>query len=149
MLPAIVEHVFTIEGEHYRLVEWDYGGEARIKLDYALAIAPAPTTLEAINGSSLYAAAVARECLKEAPEHFWSPRPAQAPLNGTPTRVITLEHCPRALWELLRKEIDAFLGKIFRELPAEPEHAGAAGPADAVGVAPLEAFPALPRGRAE
>jgi hypothetical protein len=149
MLPEIVEHVFTLEGERYRLVEWDYGGEERIKLEYAMAIAPAPVAIEAINGPNLYAAAVARECLKEAPDQFWAPRQAPASLNGTPTRVLTLEHCPRALWDLLRKEIDAFMGKIFRELPAEPEHAAQAGATDALGVAPAHALPALPRGRAE
>src|SRR5215831_6598672 len=149
MLPSPIEHVFAIDGDHYRLVEWDRGGERRLRADYAMAIAAAPQVLEALDGADLYAEAVARECLKEAPDVFWEPLPAAASQNGTPRRVITLEHIPRALWGQFRGEVDAFLGKIFPSLPATPEPLPAPGPDDARAVAaPQTVSPGL-RGRAE
>jgi hypothetical protein len=149
MLPPPIEHRFTIDHEPYLLLEWDRGGERRIKADYAMAIAAAPSVLEAIDGANLYAEAVARECLREAPALFWETRPAAATQNGTPTRVVSVEHIPRALWERFRTEVDAFLAQIFPPLPAAPVAAPDPGPADAVPVAAAETVPAMFRGRAE
>lgn len=149
MLPAPIEHRFTIDDAHYCLVEWDRGGERRIKADYALAISPAPSVMDSMDGANLYAEAVARECLKEAPALFWAPLPPETPVNGTVRRVVTLEHIPRALWEAFRKEVDVFVGKIFS--PAAPESAPAlaAGPEHALAVAAVETVSPVLRGRAE
>jgi hypothetical protein len=149
MLPSPIEHRFVIEGEAYRLVEWTRGGERRLRAEYAIALAPAMAALDAIDGANLYAEAVARECLKEAPEVFWESRPATAGINGTPTRVVTLEHVPRALWERFRAEVDVFIGKIFPALSPEPPAAPPAGPGEPVAVAAPETVSPVLRGRAE
>src|SRR5262245_39988961 len=99
MLPAPIEHRFSIDGEPYLLVEWTRGGERRLRADYAMAIAGAPGVIDSLDGASLYAEAVARECLKEAPAIFWEELPAQGMQNGQPRRVVTLERVPRRLWE--------------------------------------------------
>jgi hypothetical protein len=149
MLPKPIEYRFTIEGEDYLLVEYDRGGERRLKAEYAMAIAAAPQVLESIDGSNLYAEAIARECLKEAPAIFWETRPAAATQNGQPTRAVTLEHIPRALWEQFREGVDRFLGMIFPALPAESSPPSGPGPGEPVAVAPAEAVSAVLRGRAE
>jgi hypothetical protein len=149
MLPTPIEHVFTLQNEPYRLVEWDRGGERRIRAEYAIAIAPAPATMETMDGASLYVEAVARECLKEAPEVFWETLPAAAAHNGAPRRVPSFEHVPRALWEDFRREVDQFLGKIFPALPATPESESAAGPGESVAVAAVAPVSPMLRGRAE
>ena len=149
MLPAPIEHTFVLEHERYRLVEWTRGGERRLRTDYAMAIAQSPQVIEALDGADLYAEAVARECLKEAPDIFWEEFPALAGTNGTPRRVVSFERVPRTLWEAFRKEIDAFLGKIFPPLPAEPDCPDDARAADPQSVALVETVPTMLRGRAE
>jgi len=149
MLPPPIEHRFVLDGEPYLLREWDRGGERRLRADYAMAIAAAPTVLESIDGANLYAEAVARECLKEAPDLFWETLPPAAGSNGTPRRVVTLEHVPRALWEQFRQGVDQFLGKIFPPLSTELGPAPAPDPGPALGVAPLETVSPMLRGRAE
>jgi hypothetical protein len=149
MLPAPIEHRFVIEGESYLLVEWTRGGEKRIRAEYAMAIAAAPTVIEAMDGADLYAEAVARECLKEAPPIFWQSLPTQASGNGAPRATITLDQVPRGLWEAFRREVDAFLGKIFPAVPAEPAPDYAAGAAESVAVEIAEAVPTVFRGRAQ
>ena len=149
MLPAPIEHTFRLEHEHYRLVEWTRGGERRLRTEYAMAIAQSPQVIEALDGADLYAEAVARECLREAPDVFWEELPALAGSNGTPRRVVSFERVPRALWELFRKEIDAFLGKIFPPLPADPSRPDDTRPAEPQSVALVETVPAMLRGRAE
>jgi hypothetical protein len=149
MLPKPIEYRFTIEGDDYLLVEYDRGGERRLKAEYALAIAAAPEVLDSLDGRNLYAEAVARECLKEAPPIFWETRPAGAAQNGQPTRVVTLEHIPRALWEQFREGVDRFLGMIFPALSAEPGPAPDPGPAEPVALAAAQAVSPVLRGRAE
>jgi hypothetical protein len=149
MLPKPIEHRFVINGEPYLLVEWTRGGERRFKTEYALAISQAPGVIEALDGANLYAEAVARECLKEAPDIFWEPRPANAIQNGTASRSITLESVPRPLWEAFRKEVDMFLGQIFPATPAELAPAPAPGADQPMAVAHTETVPAVLRGRAE
>jgi hypothetical protein len=149
MLPPPMTHEWTMEGERYKLVEWTRGGEKRLRAEYAMAIAAAPAAIEAVDGQDLYLEAVARECLKEAPDVFWDTRPAQAQTNGTPLRVVTFEQVPRALWALFVVEVNAFLGKIFPAAAAEPQSVPSAGAATADSVAALETVSALPRGRAE
>jgi hypothetical protein len=149
MLPPPITHTWTMEGERYTLVEWTRGGEKRLRAEYAIAIAAAPAAIEAVDGQDLYLEAVARECLKEAPDLFWETRPAQAQTNGTPLRVVTFEQVPRALWALFVVEVNAFLGKIFPAAAAESQSVPGPGPAAADPVAALEAVPALPRGRAQ
>jgi hypothetical protein len=149
LLPKPIEHRFTLDGEAYLLVEWTRGGERRFKTDYALAISQAPGVIEAMDGANLYAEAVARECLKEAPDLFWEPSSANATQNGATARRVTLEAVPRALWEAFRKEVDVFLGLIFPATPADAEAASGAGPDQSVAVAPAEAVSPVFRGRAE
>jgi hypothetical protein len=149
MLPKPIEYEFEIDHEHYRLVEWDRGAERRIRADYALAIAAAPQVMQSMDGANLYAEAVARECLRDAPEIFWDTLPALAGHNGTTRRVVTLEHIPRALWELFREEVDRFLALIFPPLPTTVAAPSPAGPDDPVPVASAETVPPLFRGRAE
>jgi hypothetical protein len=150
MLPQPIDYTFDIDGQHYRLVDWDRGGERRIRADYALAISAVPTVLETIDGASLYAEAVARECLREAPDVFWDPVPVtEARSNGTPRRVVNVDRVPRALWQAFREEVDRFLGQLFPSVqpavaPVPPERE-----ADPAPVAPLETVPAVFRGRAE
>jgi hypothetical protein len=149
MLPKPIEHRFTIEGDEYLLVEWTRGGERRLRADYAMAIAAAPAVIENVDGNDLYAEAVARECLKQAPDVFWETRPANAQQNGTPTRVVTFEKVPRALWLEFTKGLNAFLAKIFPATPPEHEGLPEPGPPAADAVAALETVPPRPRGRAE
>jgi hypothetical protein len=149
MLPLPITHEWTMEGEHYKLVEWTRGGEKRLRAEYAMAISASPAVIESVDGQDLYLEAVARECLKEAPDVFWDTRPANAQTNGTPQRVVTFEQVPRALWALFVVEVNAFLGKIFPAAAAEPQSGTSPGPATADPVAALETVPALPRGRAE
>lgn len=149
MLPPPIEHRFTIEGEPYLLVEWDRGGERRIRSEYAIAIAPAPQVMESLDGASLYSEAVARECLKEAPEYFWTTRTPAATLNGTPTRVVSLEHVPRVIWEQFRQEVDTFLGKIFPTIPETIAPAPQGRPEQSLAVATPQNVSAGLRGRAE
>lgn len=149
MLPSPIEHRFQIDHEPYCLVEWDRGGERKIRMEYAMAIAAAPSVIEAMDGINLYAEAVARVCLREAPDIFWETRPAVAGANGTPTSVVTFDHVPRALWEAFRKEVDAFLALIFPALPAEPESASARRPDESPVLAAAQAVSPVLRGRAE
>lgn len=149
MLPAPIEHRFIIDGEPYLLVEWTRGGERKIKIDYAISLTPAPTVLESIDGANLYAEAVARECLKEAPAIFWETRPAVAGANGTPSRVVTLDQIPRRLWDQFRTEVDMFLQKLFPPTNADLDVASGASPAEPVSVAAAETVSPVLRGRAE
>jgi hypothetical protein len=149
MLPKPIEYRFTIDDESYLLVEWNRGGERRLRADYALAIAAAPDLLESIDGANLYAEAVARECLKEAPPVFWQELPAPAAHNGTPRPVVSLEHIPRRLWEQFRKEVNAFLLLLFPTEPAALVTSLAGGAGDQNRLAPPENVPAVFRGRAE
>ncbi|PWT77616.1 MAG: hypothetical protein C5B60_02380 [Chloroflexi bacterium] len=149
MLRAPIDYTFTIEGQRYRLVEWDRGGERRFRAEYALAIASAPDVLGGIDGQDLYTEAVARECLREAPDLFWTQRPPAAGSNGTLTRVPTFEHIPHALWEVFRQEVNTFLTQVFPPLPTTDPPAPPGGSADAVPVADAQAVPAVFRGRAE
>lgn len=148
MFPARREHRFTLDGEPYCLVGWTRGADRRIRAEYAVGIAAAPAVLDAVDGADLYAEAVARECLTEAPEIFWETRPAAAGQNGMPSRVATFDNVPLALWDAFRKEVETFVA-LFRPAPAADvalvADAGEAGP-DAVAVA--QTVPARPVGRA-
>ena len=149
MLPSPIEHHFDLNGESYLLVEWTRGGERRLRADFALASSASPGVIDSIDGGDLYAEAVARECLKEAPAIFWETRPPSAGANGTPQRVVNLDQVPRALWEAFRKEVDAFLALIFPPVSTELRQTSGERPAEPVAVAPAQAVPALFRGRAE
>lgn len=147
--PPPYEHHFTIDGERYTLVGWSLEGDNRIHLDYAMAIAPVPGVLDAIYGAHLYAQAVVRECLKEAPALFWETAPVPAGTNGAPARVVTLRHVSMALWDQLRPEVDAFVAQ-FR--PAAAPLIGLApdpGQTEPHAVAVAETVPAPHRVRAE
>jgi hypothetical protein len=147
--PTPYEHRFTLDGDTYCLVGWTRGADRRIRSEYAMAIAAAPQVLDAIDGADLYAEAVAHECLTEAPDLFWETRPAVPGVNGTPTRVVSLERVPLDLWERFREEVGTFV-KVFRPGPTEvPGVAPAPGPGDADAVAALETVPPRLRGRAE
>jgi hypothetical protein len=149
MLPAPLEHRFTLDGEPYHLVEWTRGQERRIRAWYIEAIAPNPAMLENLDGADLYVEAVARECLREAPGVWWQDVPAPAGQNGTPGKVFTTERVPRALWVAFRKEADLFLGLLFPDAPAVLDRPDAGRRTEPDAVAPLEVVPAVFRGRAE
>jgi len=149
MLPAPIEHRFRIDGEPYLLVQWDRGGDRRMKAEFAIAIAPAPGVIDTLDGQNLWREAVARECLREAPDLFWDARPAAATQNGLPYRVVSLDKIPMALWDLFAKEVDAFLALIFPAAPAESGGTPTPGDADALAVAGAQALPSVFRGRAE
>jgi hypothetical protein len=149
MLPAPIEHHFVIDGEPYRLVEWTRGGERRLRAEYAMAIAAAPTVIDIVDGQSLYAEAVVRECLKEAPAIFWETLPAQEGSNGQPRRVISCERIPRALWEAFRKEVDAFLALLFPPQPTDLPAGDGPGQGDTARLEVAEAVSPVIRGRAQ
>lgn len=149
MFPVRREYHFTLDGESYLLVGWSRAADRRIRAEYAMGIAAAPAVLDALDGADLYAEAVARECLKEAPEFFWETLPASGATNGTPPRVLTFENVPLDLWDAFRHEVDTFIG-FFRPA-APPLVALAADPGEARpdAVAVAETVPTRPRGRAE
>lgn len=149
MVSAPIEHSFVIDGERYVLREWTRGGERRMRADYAIAISAAPQTLESLDGVDLWVEAVARECLIEAPALWWETLPVQTTQNGTPRRVVSTEHIPRAVWEAFRREVNHFLETIFPSPAATPEPASAPGAGLPDVVASPQAVPALLRGRAE
>jgi hypothetical protein len=105
--------------------------------------------LETLDGQDLYAEAVARECLREAPELFWETRPAPGGANGASVRVPTFDQVPRRLWDQFREGVQAFLALIFPAVPATLEPLLEPVPGDAGAVAPAQALPAGLRGRAE
>jgi hypothetical protein len=148
-MQAPIEHRFTLEGDAYCLKEWTRGQERRMRAGYALAISAGPQTLEEIDGIDLWAEAVARECLTEAPPLWWETLPAVAGDNGTPRRLITTEQIPRALWEAFRGEVNRFLEAIFPAPAALAASPAGPGP-DLQGVVESpETVPAVFRGRAE
>lgn len=138
-----------IDGEKYCLVEWTRGGERRLRAEYAMAIAAAPGVIDSVDGKSLYAEAVARECLKEAPAIFWEELPAQAGQNGQPRRVVNVERVPRRLWEAFIEEVTAFLALLFPAPVTILEPGPGPGPRDAAALAPAETVSPVLRGRAE
>ena len=148
--PQPYEHRFVLDGDSYLLVGWTRGGDRRINAAYALAIAAVPgLMLDAVDGNNLYTEAVARECLKEAPDLFWESVPPPAGTNGTATRVVTFEQVPIQLWERFRKEVDAFVAH-FRPVPASvPGLAPASGAGEPDAVAALETVPPRFSGRAQ
>lgn len=147
--PLPYEHRFSLDGEPYLLVAPTRGGDRRIRAELAMAIAPAPAMLDSMDGGNLYAEAVARECLKEAPDVFWESRPAPAGSNGTPSRVVTLEHVPLDLWERFRSEVDAFVAHFRPGATAVPVLASEPGEREPDAVAGVETVPPRLRGRAE
>jgi hypothetical protein len=125
-----IDYSFPLNGHTYRLVEWDSGGERRIQREYALGIAPAPDTLAQLDGANLYALAVLRECLRDAPKGF------------------DLDHVPRDEWGQLVSEVNTFLGKLFRDVQPEPESPPAPVPERPVAVAAPQALSTAFAGRA-
>lgn len=147
--PTRREHRFTLEGQSYCLVGWTRGADRRIRAEYAMAIAAAPAVLDVIDGQDLYAEAVARECLTEAPEIFWEMRPAAADQNGTATRVPTFDAIPLDLWEAFRTEVQTFIALFRPTTPAVTPLAPDAGEGGSDAVAPPETVSPRLRGRAE
>jgi len=147
MLPARVQHRFGPEGE-YVLVRFTRGGQRRIAQHYALALTMdgvTPGLLEAIDGDNRYWEAVLRECLVEAPDHWWEPVPPAVQRNGAPTRVVSFEEVPMEEFDQVTREVATWLAS-FRT----PEHSPTAptSPGDAPGLGDPEAVPAAFRGRA-
>jgi hypothetical protein len=143
-----LSHRFTIDDEAFLLVEPDHGGEEEIQNRYALSIALAPEVLNALYYEDRYAKAVAAVCLKEAPPWCWEERVTTAAGNGSPRRVLNLQHSDRRFWPKLRKEVDAFLVLLQDDLPAVPEGPHPAVPGDTPAVAPAQSVPAVLQGRA-
>jgi hypothetical protein len=152
MFPAPIEHTFTIDGELYRLVEYTRGGEQRIHQTFAasLVVAGIPeATMRSVDGSNLYVEAVARECLKEAPDYFWEERVSAAGQNGRPQRHLTFEQVRLPVWTELCREVNTFLEQIFRLAAPEALAPLPARPPDADAVAAPHHAPTRPYGRAE
>lgn len=149
MLPPPIVHRFTLEGESYCLSGWTRGAERRIHAQYALALGPAASTLDAIDGGNLYDEAVAAECLTEAPDYWWDTVPPAPGSNGTPRRVITCDRIPPALWRAFRAEVAQFLRLLFPGPAADAAPGAPAGAADPVPVASTEVVATGLRGRAE
>jgi hypothetical protein len=149
MLPPPLEHRFTLEGETYCLTGWTRGGERRIHAQYALALGPQPATLEAIDGGSLYDEAVAAECLREAPDYWWTQAPPAAGSNGLPQRVFNCDRIPAGLWRDFREEVAKFLAKIFQRPTPDVRADAPAGAGDPPAMAAPEALAPGLRGRAE
>lgn len=149
MIPAPIEHRFTLEGESYLLREYQRAGQRRIRAEYAQALAVAPQVLDAIDGLSLWAEAIARECLVEAPDLWWTDVPAHAQQNGQPKRVITTDRIPQQLWNAFVKEVNSFEELMFPPDPAVVPAAVADSPRESHDVAPPQTVPAPLRGRAE
>jgi hypothetical protein len=162
---APVEYPYMIDGEHYCLREATFEGQERIAQAYALSLTLTPgllplagqevqwaaysKTLEAVNGANLYAKAVTQECLVQAPDVWWTLLPASAGQNGTPRRAITFRDISAALWTAQRAEVTTFLEQIFRADEPDAPRATPGGAAEPAMVAPVEALPAVFRGRAE
>jgi hypothetical protein len=150
-----IEHAFTIQGDSYVLTECGRGGQERYRREFALAIAAAPDILDRLDGINLYAQAVARQCLRQAPEAFWrmDVTPAArktAAAEGELWRLVSFEAAPLDVWEQFRKEVDAFIARLPQPLPETPEPAPSAMPTEPVGVALVEDVPAAVfRGRAQ
>jgi hypothetical protein len=150
-----IEHVFTIQGDSYVLTECGRGGQERYRREFALAIAAAPDILDRLDGINLFAQAVARQCLRQAPEAFWradvTPAARKVALaEGTLWQLVSFEETPLDVWEEFRKHVDTFLVRLPQPLPDVPEPAPAPVPAEPVGVAAPEDVPtAVFRGRAQ
>jgi hypothetical protein len=143
-----LSHRFTIDQDAFLLVEPDHGGEEEIQNRYAVSIALAPDVLNALYYEDRYAKAVAAVCLKEAPAWCWEERVTTAAGNGSPRRVLNLQHSDRRFWPKLRKEVDAFLVLLQDDVSAVPEASPPAVPGDTPPVALVEALPPALQGRA-
>ena len=154
MLPKPLEYAFVIEDEPYLLVECSRGGQERYRREFALAIAAAPAVLDSVDGVNLLAQAVARQCLRLAPEVFWKDHISvalrhAAATNGHLWESVYFEAVPLRIWEQFRKEVDAFMALLPQPLsadapaPTEPRHH------DENAMEPPEIVPAMLRGRAQ
>jgi hypothetical protein len=150
-----IDHAFTIQGDAYLLTECGRGGQERYRREFALAIAAAPDILNGLDGINLSAQAVARQCLRQAPEAFWRTdiTPAArktAAVEGTLWQLVSFEAVPLDVWEQFRKEVDTFLVRLPQPLPDVPEPAPAPVPREPVRVAaPEDVSAAVFRGRAQ
>jgi hypothetical protein len=150
-----IEHAFTIQGDAYVLTECGRGGQERYKREFGLAIAAAPDILDRLDGVNLFAQAVARQCLRQAPEAFWrtDSTPAArktAAAEGELWRLVSFEAVPLDVWEQFRKEVDALVARLPQPLPDVPEPSPAPVSTEPVGVAAPEDVPAAVfRGRAQ
>lgn len=154
MLPDIVDHHFTIQGAPYQLLECGRGGQERYRREFALAIAAAPGILDSVDGINLLAQAVARQCLRQAPEVFWKSdvtiaekKAAQA--NGHLWELVTFEDVPLTVWEEFRQQVDFFMVRLPQPRQPDTPAASEPGTADTDPVETPEAVPAVFRGRAQ
>jgi hypothetical protein len=97
MYPAVQQHRFGEQGE-YLLQRFTRGGQRRIMQHVAVSLTAdgiLPDLLQALDGDNRYWEGVLRECLKEAPAHWWEEPPRQAVQNGaTPAPVLSFELVP-------------------------------------------------------
>jgi hypothetical protein len=153
MLRAPIEHQFSIDGESYILRESGRGGQERYRREFALALAAAPDILDRIDGVNLYAQAVARQCLRQAPACFWrmdvtsAVRAAAAP--DRLWELVSFEQVGLEVWEHFRKEVDAFVAQLPQPLPDESQPAPPGLPTHEDAVAVAEAVPPAFRGHAQ
>ena len=97
MYPSIPEHRFGAQGE-YLVRRYTRGGQRRILQNVALSLSldgVTPDLVQALDGDNRYWECVLRECLVEAPPHWWEQPPPQPGRNGTPPApVLTFEYVP-------------------------------------------------------
>ena len=167
-----IEHAYSLDGDRYLLREATMlDGQQRIEQYYALSLTLTPGTLHPDTGqplfvtatqgeayartltynygNTLYAKAVTRECLVDAPDFWWTTQPVTTGQNGAPVRVLTFQGVSADLWSAHLREVNTFLEAIFRAQNEKPAPAPSGRPDDTAVVARAETIPPVFRGRAE
>lgn len=136
MLPAIATKHFGMNQE-YLVKRYSRGGERRIMQGLALALtvqnAPAPL-LNTLDGDSRYWEEVFKECLVDAPAHWWEPTPPEASTNGTPSKRLSFEQVTVEEFNALSQEVQRWFDS-FR-LPDDTHAPGDRTPEPVAVVAP-------------
>ena len=132
--------------EQYLVRRYSRGGERRIMQGLAIALAieqaPAPL-LNSLDGDSRYWEEVFKECLIEAPEHWWEPAPPTPSHNGALHKRLCFEFVSVEEFNALSKEVQGWFDS-FRQADNPPVlGAGAAEPSP---VAAVETLPPAFRG---
>lgn len=147
MVPAAAQHRFGSQQE-YTVQRYTRGGERRIMQAYALDLSlegVLPGLLQALDGDARYWEAVLKECLIEAPEHWWEAVPPGPSRNGSPSRTLSFEAVPVEEFTDVSKEVQTWFDSFRRPAPSTGTGAGQGDPAP---LADPEAVSASFRGRA-
>lgn len=147
MYPTQQEHRFGPQGE-YLLKRQSRAGERRIMQLYALSLSTegiTPGLLQALDGDNRYWECVLRECLVEAPPHWWEDGPAMPGVNGARARVLSFETVSVDEFADVIQEAGTWFNS-FRRPDVTVSSDASTGPSDAV--ATVETVPAAFRGQA-